>query len=335
MKHLLPLAALPLFAVGCIYEAHDPYGTIAFDWQFDGVPRCADAGVDEVDLIVLQGNEVVLELAGEKCVGGGLELTDIYEGNYEVVINAYDRVSVLRYAGSFTIHVEGGRKNFAGTVNLTRVGEEPPPVFTGDLALFWGFAYPTNSSYVIDCDFAGADEVDVTLTAAGSSTPVFSETFACSEEGVQVTDLDAGFYELRITAFGRYLGDDVVLYDLFDGDVFVEEDALTDLGEVALPRVDDSFSDFDIAWMFNGESCSTAGVDTIELSIRRLDLGEAEDIVDVDCSEANKVRQVFVPGSYEVRAEGEGFDGSYVSTVTVDLPPSSVAQVDLALAFVD
>lgn len=333
---LLSLLALAPLGTGCIYayEERDPYGTIAFDWRFDGIANCNDAGVDEVDLVVLQGNEVVLTLEREPCVGGGLELSDIYEGTYEVVIDAFSRDSVLLYAGSFTIRVIGGRTNYAGVVNLSPVGAPPPPPpTTGDIDLFWGFLYPTNSSLTFDCFRAGAELVEVYVTDVADTEPLYADVFDCDDEGVSVTNLPEGAYDVRLLAFGSYHNDDLLLYDSGDMRTLVHGDAITDLGDVPLARVDENFSDFDVAWTFVGDSCASTGVDTVEVAFTRLGESEPEDSFAADCTEVNVVRPTFVPGSYTVEAFGAGNDGTdWVAAVTVDLPPGTVAQMDIVLA---
>jgi hypothetical protein len=335
---LAPLTAMMTAAVsasGCIYETHhDPYGTIAFDWMFDGISTCSEAGVDEVDLVVLQGNEVVLALEREPCVGGGLELSDILEGNYEVVIDAFDRESVLLYTGGFTVNVVGSRRNFAGVINLRPVGEPPPPPppDDGDIELFWGFVYPNDDSEAFDCDFAGVEEVDVIVTPYGDRDPVYVETFDCHDEGVSVGGLLPGDYDVEVLGYGSYHDESILLYDSGVVPAMVHADSITELGDVLLDRVDENFSDFDVAWSFMDETCASAGVVDITVTISRLGAAEPDDVVVTDCTMSNLVRRTFVPGSYSVGVGGVGDDADWIGAVTVDLRPGSEAQVDLVLA---
>ena len=335
MRLLALTSVLGIAALGpaCVYEAHDPYGSIAFDWRFDGIDNCNDAGVDEVDLVVLQGGEVVLTLEREPCVGGGLEIADIYEGRYEVVIDAFDRESVLLYSGSFAVNVVGGRSNYAGVINLQSVGAPPPPPpATGEIELFWGFQYPTDDSLTFDCALAGADVVEVSVYESTAVNPTFSELYACEDEGVAIAGLFEGSYDVRLIAYGSYHNDDVLLYDSGDVRVLVQGGAILSMGDVALPRVDENFGDFDVAWAFNGESCASAGIDEIEVAITRIGAQNPEDIVVVDCVEGSVLRRTFVPGSYNVELFGVGASFDWVAGVTVDLPPGTVAQMDVVLA---
>jgi hypothetical protein len=331
------LAILPLVAASaCIYNAPpppDPFGDISFDWEFNGIPSCDDAGVDEVDLTMLRGGEVVLVLEREPCVGGGLTLRDINEGVYEIVIDAFSRESELLYSGSFAVRVIGGQDNYAGVVDLDPINPPPPPAEVGEVALFWAFQYPTDGTVVIDCALAGVEEVDVFVTPRGNFGQGFDDTFFCDDDGVIVRDLVEGPYDLRIQAYGSYHGDDILLYDSGDMVIDVIGDRQLDLGDVALPRLDESFSDFDVAWSFVGETCATNGVENVTLSFQRLDLDEPEDVFDISCDAASVLRRTFVPGSYAVSATALGNDGEdYFGTTTLDLPPNAVGQVDLVLA---
>lgn len=310
----------------------DPYGDIAFDWSFAGETDCSLAGVDEVDIAVFRAGELVLEVNEEPCVGGGLILTDILEGVYDVFVDAYDRNGQLLYAGEFNIRVRGGVTNDAGLVVLDLVGEPLPAVRTGELAFFWSFLYPTDNNVVIDCADAGVAEVAVTVTPLGQSGEGFTDIRDCTEEGIAIAPLPEGRYELELLGLGLYHGDDVLLYDSGVLVVDVFADTVADLGDVALARVDESFSDFDVAWSFVEDTCASAGVSEVVLAFTRIGFVEPEDVFAVDCHAASVLRRTFVPGSYVVSATADGAGLTWVASTTVDLPPSSVGQVDLALA---
>jgi hypothetical protein len=329
------LAALALSSSACIVHSEpppDPDGELSFDWSWDGETSCAEAGVDEVDIAVLSGGEVVLQVEGEPCVGGGLTLTDIPEGFYEVFVDGYARDNVLLYTGSFDIRVDGGEDNYAGLVTFEAVNAAPAPVREGELALYWGFLYPTDNNLLFDCAKAGVDEVDVIVTPLGTQGAPFSDTRACSDDGITISPLPEGRYEVELIGYGRYHDDDVQLYDSGSLVVDVLADSVADLGDVALARVDESFSDFDVSWVFASESCATAGVSEVTLSFTRIGQSDPEDVFAVDCNASNVVRRTFLPGDYVVAATAQGDLDLYVASTTVDLLPNSVAQVDLALA---
>jgi hypothetical protein len=336
-SRLLALTVLTLSFAGCIITEPpppppDPFGDISFDWQFAGEPSCDDAGVDEVDLTLLRAGQVVLVIEREPCVGGGLTLTDIHEGTYEVIIDAFSRDSELLYAGSFAVAVEGGVDNYAGVIDLDPVNPPPPPPpADGELRFFWAFQYPGDGDVLVECGRAGAEEVDIFLTDL-SGAPVFEDTRFCEDDGVSIAPLPQGSYQLRLMAYGSYHGDDLLLYDSGALVVDVVGDATNDLGDVALPRIDNNFADFDVAWTFAADTCASTGVATVNLAIRRLEEEQPEDSLAVDCSASNIVRRTFVPGSYEVTATADGASADFLGSVTVDVPPNSVAQIDLVLA---
>ncbi len=336
MKHpslpLLSLAAVALSSA-CIFVApppHDPYGDLLFDWSFAGLSSCDEAGVDEVDLALLQGGEVVLVIEREPCVGGGLTITDLREGTYEVAIDAYSRESVPLYAGSFVARVVGGENTYAGVVELDALVEPPPAA--GALGLFWGFNYPTDGALTFDCAIAGVDGVEVRVEPLGAGGAAYDDTFACRDEGVLVQDLPPGRYTVQLMAFGAYHSDDLLLYDSGPITVDVLDGSTVDLEDVELGRVPQVFSDFDVAWTFAADSCASTGVDEVVIAFTRFGFAAPEDTFGVDCAATSVLRRTFVPGSYTVSASAHGASDDYLAQVTVDLAPDSVAQIDLVLA---
>lgn len=332
---LLSVASVAALSAGCLFTSpppHDPYGDLSFDWSFDGESSCDLAGVDEVDLTLLQGGEVVLVIEREPCVGGGLTITDLREGVYEVAIDAFSRESVPLYAGSFSARVIGGEDSYAGVVELDALNQPPPPPLNGALGLFWAFLYPTNGTVTIDCARAGVQEVDVFVTPQGAAGAPYDSTFLCEDEGVLVDNLPPGRYAVRLMAYGAYHGDGVLLYDTGDVIVDVMSSQTVELGDVEMPRIDEAFSDFDVAWTFAASSCASTGVAEVTLAFTRFGFNEPEDSFRVDCNATSVLRRTFVPGSYTVSASALSGSNEYFAAVTVDLAPGSVAQVDLVLA---
>lgn len=330
----LPLLVLPALSSACIFVSpppHDPYGDLSFDWSFAGEPSCDQAGVDELDLTLLQGGEVVLVIEREPCVGGGLTITDLREGVYEVAIDAFSRESVPLFAGSFSARVEGGEDSYAGVVELDALGDPPPPA-SGAVALFWGFNYPTDDATMFDCATAGVFELDVFVTPQGAAGAPYDSTFLCQDEGVLVENLPPGRYAVRLMAYGAYHSDDLLLYDTGDIVVDVLSGDTADLGDVLMPRIDQAFSDFDVAWTFAADSCASTGVAQVTLAFTRFGFATPEDSFSVDCTATSVLRRTFVPGSYTVSASAQGTSDDYLAAVTVDLAPDAVAQIDLVLA---
>ena len=335
VKIMRPFVALvAAFLPACIFydapPAHDPNGHIAFNWSFAGETDCARANVNDVNVIITDANtgEIVLDHEHEACTGGGLIFTDDFlEGPYQLDITAFDHNGVAEYSGTVVVNVVGGTTTDAGVVVLDAFG--PPPPTEGSLAFFWSFLYPTDSRSEINCAVAGVDVVDVTITPEGSAGEPFTQTSVCDEQnqGLTIDHLNAGRYTLRLQAFGTYNGAQIMLYDSQDIVLDVLAGATTDKGSIDLHRVDAAFSDFDVSWNFPDSSCGSS-VHTVTLSFQRDGFTGPEDSFDVDCSAAHVVRRTFVPGHYTVT----GVASTYGASVPVDLAPSSVAQVDLALA---
>ena len=114
---------------------------------------------------------------------------------------------------------------------------------------------------------------------------------------------------------------------------FLRDNNDRDIEDVILERVDGAFSDFDLAWTLVDETCASVGLASVTLSFQRFGQAVPEDAFTVDCVAASVLRRTFVPGSYDVSVAGiGGGDVTYIGTQTVDLPPGSVAEVDVVLA---
>lgn len=347
---LASLASVAFVSTGCIIyddtdpppEPVDPYGDIAFDWSFDGIPTCDEAGVDEVDVVIMQEGAVVLDHQREPCEGGGLIFTEIHSGFYEVFIDAYDRNGVVLYSGNFAIRVEGGTTNDAGVVVLENINApEPLPPANHALGLFWVFPYPSDTAITFDCSLAGVEEVDIDLIPLGDNGVAYVDTFACTDEGVFVDNLPEGRYELQLQGFGRYHDDDVLLYDsgivtvdiTENGQFFDDETGIIELGDVVLERAANAFSDFDVSWAFVDDTCDTVGLTDVTLNFQRSSHDVPEDTITVDCAASGVLRPTFVPGTYDVSVAGVAADETlWLGTTTVDLPPGALAEVDLVIA---
>jgi hypothetical protein len=319
-------------AAGCIVNDGAPSpspqveGDIAFSWSFNGEPSCDAAGVDEIDLVVLQDGEVVFVLDHEPCTGGGLVLTDFLPGRYDVEIDAYDRESTLRFHGAFSVRVEGGRENDVGVVVLAPAA--PTSLAVGDISLFWTFRYPT-SDPIIDCARAGVESVEIQLVE--NDQPVLTERFDCTDEGAVFSGLTAGRWRLQLTGIGRAQGASIELYRAFI-DVEVVGGDEQDLGDVALDRVDRSFANLRIQWVWPDSTCAAEGVGTFEVRIVRDGLAEPEDIATVSCAAVSVTRSTFVPAAYTISVRGAGTTTTWSSTSTVALPPGATTDVTLVLS---
>lgn len=337
----LPFAALGAAALlagsGCIIHDNDTYvpppeptgpGDITFAWSFEGDSSCAAAGVDEVDVLVVRGQQTVFAETVE-CFGGGLTITDFDPGSYDLLLDAFSRTGRLLYQGDAVVRVVGERDNDIGMVPLYS-----PAPRDGELALFWSFLYPTDSSEVYACDIAGVHSVHVDVAPlSGQARDGFTASLPCGDEGVVIDQLPAGDYRVTLEADGTYNGQAIVLYDAVL-DVTVEPGVTNDLGDVPMLRVYESFADIEVAWDVAGGSCGQLGMNDVTLVITRLDGEIEDDAIMLDCAVDYALRETFVPGAYLVEVFGAGIDGDYYGSATRDVAPNTTSEVfvDMVLA---
>lgn len=337
---LLPALSLPLasIATGCVIVGedtpprHDPYGDIAFDWSFAGELTCDAASVAELDIVVLQQGVVIDQIFNEPCIGGGLVLSDYFEGLYEVEIDAFARNDALLFSGGFTARVNGGLTTDAGLITLQRFGNPITPPRQdryGDVGLFWSFAYP-GAEPIINCDVAGVREIDLHLT--GPAGEQITETFNCREDdGAFFIDLLEGRWTIDIEAFGTFHNADILLF-AGAADFTVTADRELDLGDIVLARHEPSFADIRVDWTFNGTSCGLEGIDDVTIAYHRAGLADPEEVLIVACAELSKTVSTFVPGTYTISLSAVGFHTDWFSSAVVDLAPDTMAIVPLQFA---
>jgi hypothetical protein len=340
-RHSLPFTALAacVLAVssGCIIHDNDTYvpppeptgpGDISFAWSFEGERSCSTAGVAEVDVLVVRGEQIIFADTVE-CFGDGLTLRDFDPGSYDLLVDAFGRSGRLLFQGDAAIRVVGDRDNDIGLLQLYS-----PAPRDGELALFWSFLYPTDSSEVYACEIAGVHSVFVDVEpTGGQAREGFSTTLPCTDEGVVIDQLPAGDYRVTLEADGSYHGENIVLYDAVM-DVSIEAGVQNDVGDVALERIYESFADIEVAWDVAGGTCGQLGVDDVTLVITRLDGDIEDDAITLDCSIDYALRETFVPGSYLIEVFGLGVDGDYYGSATRDVAPNTTSEVlvDLVLA---
>jgi hypothetical protein len=295
-------------------------GDLAFNWSFDGLRRCASAGVSEVDVQLVDGHGHLVFGDTVPCVGGGLDILDLPSGHYTLWLDAFDTMGVHRYAAEIPVALHPDVLNDLGTLDLAPLGRSD----LGALRLYWGFLYPTDDSLLLDCLAAGAEEIDVELIPLFSEGTSHVETFDCYDEGIQIENLVAGPYDLRISAYGLYQDAWIYLFGTGDIPVDVRADSLVDLGDVPLYRDEGAFADIELTWELSVGACELEGVYDIEFSVIRLGPDLEEDVFSVPCDATYAVRHTFVPGSYLIEAFAEGDYGPLFGAATVDAPPGSV-----------
>lgn len=214
--------------------------------------------------------------------------------------------------------------------------ENPPPVEQqGTIAVFWSFLYPTDDRAISNCATAGVSTVDLHVFPADGVGDEFFQTFSCDSNTIEVQNLATGRYVVEMTAYGDFQNQDLPLYSVSNFVVDVFPNQITELGEVALPRIEESFGDVEIIWNLGRETCASAGVRAVNFTIQRNNLDVPDDEFDIDCSTPVVDRRVFVPGFYVVTAFADGVqNGSarrFVGGRAVGVEPNAISSINLDL----
>lgn len=328
------LAMVATLVLGLSQTACGPaWGSITFLWTFDGETSCAAARVDTIDVEVVNRDtdERRYQNIGIACQEGGLVIDNAFPaGEYDVYLEAYNARGDRLYDAVQSVVVASGMLTDMGTINLTSDGNEPVDG-PGSLTFLWQFRYPLDLPET-DCAVAGVDEVDVFLYPAGGDDPVYSQTAPCNDAtgGMRIESLEVGTYDLVLSAYGSYLGDDVFLYRSETLNIAVLADTETDLGDVTLERNEDNFADIRVSWSL-ADTCANLGIDDLDFVITRLqgDLDVEDDAFTVSCGNTDERRLGFVPGSYVIDVSATGDAGAYVGTATVDVPPGMETSISV------
>ena len=294
-RALPALALVPLFGTGCLFIAPPPDpdpGDITFLWSFDGEDDCTAARVDEIDVYIndSDGNAVRSHERLE-CTGGGLTITDIPVGSYDVVVEAYNNRGLLLYAGSDPVTVLSNELVDMGVIELGRAGDADK----GDITFLWSFEDE------VTCDGAGVDEVDVELVN-DEGTTVLEVTEACFGGGLTIRDVEPDDYTLYLDA---YDSDNTYLF-AGSRELTVSAGTVTDLGDFVLEAVDvtpeNGTLQFDVAYLYPADmpesDCAVAGVE--EFDVVFVDENDEEiDFFTVPCDlDAIRIEHPLAPGSH-------------------------------------
>jgi hypothetical protein len=298
--------------------------TVAF--SFAGVTDCDEAGVDELDIVILQNGEVYSQEERLPCINNlVVTFPNLPIGEFDFNVRAYDRTNVQLYEGDFPVVAANRFQDDA--FNLTTLGGETEQ--RGTLLLYWGFIYPTTNVRT-DCAIPGVADLVIRAEAVDTDEAPFEEVVPCTDAGGYQLDLAAGRYDLRVSGWMRYNNTDVSLYDSDVLRVTVGPNMTTDLGTLALPRITENFGTIGVAPSVVGNTCAAAGITNVTVTVTRSGL-TVEDNFPIDCS-AQTSRTPFVPGTYTVAATATGTAGTYSATTNIDVAPGAAVNATTALA---
>jgi hypothetical protein len=306
-------------------------GSVSFLWSFAGETDCARAGVSEVDLVVLRNGQEAFKTTAS-CVGGGLTIPNLDPGLVTLNMSAFARDnSTALFLAEVDVTVPSNRDFDLGLVEFSPVDAQTSSR-PGALALFWQFAFPTSDSQNQNCGDAGVSEVDVFVRPRAAGVQGFEDTLPCGNEGVRVLDLAPGTYDVQLTGYGTYQSAPIALYDTGSFAVTIRADEETQLGDVTLAQINESFVDVEATWTFGSGTCASLGINTIEVSVKPAAGGNAVATTAVDCAAAAVLFQTLLPGSYIVEAVGVAVDNStHRGVQTIDAAPNLTTTASLQL----
>jgi len=270
-------------------------GDIAFFWSFDGVTSCANAGVDEVDIEIVNGSNQTILSETVSCEGGGLILPDVEPGTHTLYLDAYSSTNVYLYGTSRSVTVTAGQTTDLGTIDLA--GSD-----TGGLVLDW--VMPG----AVSCAAAGIAEVDVEVIQGG--TQVAIETFACSAGGATLQGLPPGLVEVWVDGYSA--GNVHIATKGFTTTIVAGE--ISDVGAITLEETggDTGSLIFDMAFLYPVNAaetdCVRAGVAEIDVDVAPVGHAGPGYQTTLTCDDESGSLRVtdLAPGAYTLKLDAYG-----------------------------
>jgi hypothetical protein len=192
---------------------------------------------------------------------------------------------------------------------------------TGDVTIGWAVGL-TGS-----CEAADLNRVVATLTT-GDGVVVAREEEYCSAGSILFRDIPAGSFRGRVVAYDSQM---IEAYDVTIGGVEVLADFATGpyFGRLS-PRP----GEIDLVWYFaGGRLCSAYGIERV---VVRAFAGDTEVLSkELPCDDGAASLRDLVPGTYDVRVDGETARGIVThayTAVAIDLRPGHRLAVDAELS---
>lgn len=286
---LVPLA-LPFIVGACIIPVGGAVvGDLRVTWSFDGSQRCAEVGVENVTIQLIQKGQEGKDGAkafGQtaECIAGSMVIPDIVAGSYVMTAVGTGEVAVFNNGEGVTLDVLANQLTDASAALALANGEVVSRIefqynFAGEAVC--SAADVTNiNTQVID---------DNGVAIAGSNTECI--TGLAVVEGIRV-----GEHTLQVEAVDG------------DGNVrFVAEKALLGLQRGETLRLDPltltpALVDVTVNFDMGGQSCTAAGVDNVAVQI--LDDDRVIAAQNVPCIDGRATFTDMPVGAYTVTIEG-------------------------------
>ncbi len=261
----LAMALAPLALAGCIIPVGGAVvGDLRVTWSFGGVQRCAEVGVENV---VIQLIEKGLEGKGgakafgqtAECIAGSMVIPDVVAGTYVMTAVGTGEVAVFDNGEGVIIEV---------LPNTLTEASAPLALANGEVVSRIEFQYNFGGEAV--CSAAGVTNVlaqvidDNGVAIAGSNTDCI--TGLATVEGIRV-----GEHTLKVEAVDA---EGTVRYATAKALLGLQAGETLRLDPLSLNA---AIVDVTVNFNFDGQSCAEAGVDNVAVQLTVFDNGEGND----------------------------------------------------------
>lgn len=307
-SRLLPLCLLPLCVSACVVPIGGAeVGDLRVTWSFDGSQRCAEVGVDNVIVqLIEEGKEGegarAFGLTAE-CIAGSMVIPDVVAGKYTMTAVGEGEVAVFNNGEGAVVEVVAN--------NETAV-EAPLKLANGEVVSRVEFQYRFDGEAL--CSAAGVTTIRAQVI---------------DENGIGIAGSDTDCVAGLATVEGIRIGNHTLEVQALDGDgnvLFVspaDRRALTGLQAGETLRLDPinltaAVVDATVRYTFGGvRFCAAAGVANVQAQL----IDSATDVVvdgqNVECV-AGRIEFLNVPaGTYDLHLDG--IDGNDEVQFTKDL----------------
>ncbi|MBI5527045.1 MAG: hypothetical protein HY897_11980 [Deltaproteobacteria bacterium] len=160
-------------------------GDVTFFWSFGGLEDCKTAGVSTVQMVILDSLDQTVFNTNASCDEHGATITEFVRGDYTLVLYGLDVAGARLYETRVPLPINVGANDY-GLIDLASSVE------TGIVSFTWTFDGGS------DCASAGVSRVEIVLVSPGGLT-VFSDTPECAAGGYTISNLQPGYYDLRLS----------------------------------------------------------------------------------------------------------------------------------------
>jgi hypothetical protein len=305
---LLPLCLLPLCVSACVVPIGGAeVGDLRVTWSFDGSQRCAEVGVDNVIVqLIEEGKEGegarAFGLTAE-CITGSMVIPDVVAGKYTMTAVGEGEVAVFNNGRGAVVEV---------IANDEAEVEAPLKLANGEVVSRIEFQYRFEDEAL--CSVAGVTTIRAQVI---------------DENGIGIAGSDTDCVAGLAAVEGIRIGSHTLLVEALDGDgntLFVsppERRSLTGLQAGETLRLDPlnltaAVVDATVRYTFGGvRFCAQAGVANVEAQLIDSATDDVIDGQNIDCV-TGRIEFLNVPaGTYDLHLDGVDENGEVQFTKDV------------------